>query len=226
LPGVLLAGAGVFLALRQGKQAPPTPTGPARRVRGVEILRTLKVTLAVEGSPALLPPAGLTLASQATAGRASSVAAPANAPATAAGARRLFQALAQAWPYLPSLTIAMGVFVLLPAVIALLAQAQSLENPARIAAFFSAPVLLLWITAEAVYFAHFNQSGLPGLPRLLGMLASAVQALSAVILWIFLGLSLGLQGMEWLFWVGAGLALLGAVLATAAAVLGNRRLEP
>ena len=120
------------------------------------------------------------------------------------------------WLYVPALTIALGIFILLPAVVALLAQAQRVENAARMASFFGAPAILLWVAVEWLCFAGFEPANRPGRLRLLGILQVAAQTLGAVSLWVFLGLSLGFTGLDWLFGIGAGLALLGAVLSTAA----------
>lgn len=118
------------------------------------------------------------------------------------------------WVLLPAITISIGVFIMLPAVIALLMQLNHVKNPDLMAMYFSTPALLLWIAAEGVYFYPHFKTEPKRRPQVMGMLKSTLEILSALVLWVFLGLRFGGPGdYDWLFWIGTVLAIGGAGLA-------------
>jgi predicted flap endonuclease-1-like 5' DNA nuclease len=117
------------------------------------------------------------------------------------------------WPRLLLLeTAAAGFFAAIPALAVFLLTGAEIANPLLIAAYLSAPAFFIWIVVECIRFYIFlNQQ-----PRrrsfASGLAAAVVRILGALVIWIYLGLAASIESILWLFWVGAGLIILGLFL--------------
>lgn len=112
----------------------------------------------------------------------------------------------------PTFLIAIGIFILLPALVSLLVQRGKPENPDLIQWYFSSPAIFLWVGAEAVYFYQSWHRVPEENRQRIGVLKSVLQIAGALALWTYLGSYFGLKGISWLFWLAAGLAAAGALL--------------
>jgi len=114
---------------------------------------------------------------------------------------------------LPLFTIFIGFFILVPAGIAFFMQRSSLhQNVGLVASYFNAPAILLWITGEGFHlYPHFVVRP-KHLPQISGLLKSGLQILSALLLWVFLGVSISLENANWMLWVSLITAVAGFVL--------------
>lgn len=113
---------------------------------------------------------------------------------------------------LPNSVIALGVFIILPAVIALMVLANRIQHPAEIAAYFSSPALLLWIAIEGVRLSDLYQDRPWDAFEWLSGLSGLLYILSALTLWVYMGFFFGEALLVWLFVLGASLAVIGAAL--------------
>ena len=137
------------------------------------------------------------------------------------------------WILMPTFAIATGLAIILPAIVTLLVQWTQNRNPVLIGIYFTAPLFLLWVVAESFFVSPFTDLSLPKLPRLTGLLRSALLLVSVLLLWVFLGLvlALGVEALtwrNWVFWIfytGAGLAVVGMILGTIA-IIQYRKLTP
>lgn len=114
---------------------------------------------------------------------------------------------------LPIFTIFIGFFILVPAAIAFFMQRSSLhQNVGLVASYFSAPAILLWITGEGFYlYPHFVVRP-KHWPQISSLLKSGLQIISALLLWVFLGVSISLENANWMLWVSLITAVAGFVL--------------
>lgn len=113
---------------------------------------------------------------------------------------------------LPNSVIALGVFIILPAVIALMVLANRIQHPAEIAAYFSSPALLLWMAIEGVRLSGLYQDRPWDAFEWLAGLSGLLYILSALTLWVYMGFFFGEALLVWLFVLGAGLAVIGAAI--------------
>lgn len=132
---------------------------------------------------------------------------------------------AQTYLYAPTMLIAIGIFILLPALVGLLVQNGGLENPDLIQWYFSSPVILLWVAAEGVVLYPLWQVVPKEDWQLFGLLKSLLQIAAAFVLWNYLGSFFGLEGIAWLFWLAAVLAAAGALLGSLAVWLRRSTVE-
>lgn len=114
---------------------------------------------------------------------------------------------------LPNSVIALGVFILLPAVITLMVIANRIQHPAEIAAYFSSPALLLWMAIEGMRLSGMYQERPWNTLQWLAGLSGLLYILSAIAFWFYMGFFFGEALLVWLFALGAGLAVVGAALA-------------
>lgn len=113
---------------------------------------------------------------------------------------------------LPNTIIALGVFILVPALIAWMVIANRIQHPAEIAAYFSSPALLLWLATEGLRLSDLYRER-PWTPfQWLSALSGLIYLLSALAFWVYLGLFFGEALRVWLFVLGASLAVIGAAL--------------
>ncbi|MCB9423127.1 MAG: hypothetical protein H6667_25235 [Ardenticatenaceae bacterium] len=116
-------------------------------------------------------------------------------------------------PLLPILTILIGFFIFIPAGIAFFIQRSALhQNVGLAASYFNAPAILLWITGEGFYvYPHFIIRP-KHWPQISGLLKSGLQIISALLLWVFLGVSISLENANWMLWASLITAVAGFVL--------------
>lgn len=118
---------------------------------------------------------------------------------------------------LPLATILIGLFTVLPAAVAAIVQRiPIIDDEHLVAMFFSGPAILLWIAAEGFYFYPRLVSKPKRTAELTGMARSITKTISALLLWVFLGLSFGMDGIGWMFVVSIGLAVISLILGTIA----------
>lgn len=130
---------------------------------------------------------------------------------------------------LPYMTLLIGLLILLPAILVdwlhpLEVLDQNLDL-VYIAVYFSAPALLIWVVAEIPYI----------LPKIVvkpwdgsvvtGLLKSGLQALGAVLVWVYLALSLGKEEHTWLLFGGLGLALMGLIFGFISEAIERQRIR-
>lgn len=115
------------------------------------------------------------------------------------------------WILWPLFTMGIGLFIAVPAIVAGLTGSQD------IAMYFSTPAILLWIAGEGFYFYPYFIVKPKRTPEIAAMLRSSLQVLSALLLWVFLGLAAGMAGISWMIGLGAGLAVAGLILGLVAA---------
>ncbi len=109
---------------------------------------------------------------------------------------------------LPLLAL-IGVFLLVPALAALVFYKSPVSNLDLILLYFSAPAILAWVIGELVYCFPKIIVRPKHTPEIAGILKSCLQVLSALLLWIFLGLAIGQVEFTWMLWLSIGLALAG-----------------
>lgn len=144
---------------------------------------------------------------------AASAAAPAAASDAASPAR------------LPYLTMWIGLFIFFPALFAASLQHFQPPDPDLIAIYFSTPALLIWVIGEVPYI----------LPRIVvrpwdgailtAILKSGSTGLSAVLIYVFLGLALVKAEHPGLLFAGLGLALLALVFGWISNTMERQRLR-
>lgn len=114
------------------------------------------------------------------------------------------------WWLLPLLSIAIGVLIILAATLAHNLEKGSAEFAGWIEMYFASPALLLWAAGEGIYFYPHFAARPHHIPQVTGMLKSLLQIASAIFIWVYLGLSIGMQAGAWLLWVAAVFGLAGA----------------
>lgn len=114
---------------------------------------------------------------------------------------------------LPIITILIGILILLPAVAAFgFRRLAAVDQAGLVAVYFSGPAILLWLLGEGVYmYPHFLVTP-KHRPQILGIAKSACQIVSALFLWVYLGVGIGMSHTSWMFFLSAGLAGLGFIL--------------
>lgn len=128
---------------------------------------------------------------------------------------------------LPYQMLLIGLFILLPAALVACTHsfwAKSLEPAAlgQIAVYFSTPALLIWVLGEFPYaFAKIVVQPWNG-SIITGVLKSGLQVLSAMLVWVFLALSLAGVEYAWPLFGGLGLALAALVLGFASEAIERR----
>lgn len=127
------------------------------------------------------------------------------------------------WGIVPSVVMSIGFFLALPAMIGLILQSRNNENAQLIASYFITPAILLWIVAEFLFVSPFWESSKKTAVDILGIVAAGLQMAGAAVLWLYVGVSYGILLPLWLLAAGAGLALLGMILAVVTIVLYIRR---
>jgi hypothetical protein len=113
---------------------------------------------------------------------------------------------------LPYLTLATGLFLFLPAILVAVLLPARIPNLDQIAIYFSAPALLVWLLGEIPYLVPKIVAKPWDIPILSGVLKSALQALGAVLVFVFLALVIGQEQHPGLLYGGLGLALVGLAL--------------
>jgi hypothetical protein len=121
-----------------------------------------------------------------------------------------------------------GLFLLLSAVLVACLQsswAKGLEQGAlaQIAMYFSAPALLVWVIGEIPYVIPKIVVKPWDGSTITGVLKSGLQALGAVLVWVFLALALVRKEQFWLLYGGLGLALVGLVFGFISAAIERQR---
>ena len=114
---------------------------------------------------------------------------------------------------LPIFAISIGFFILIPSAIAFFMLRGSLhQNVGLVASYFNAPAILLWITGEGFnIYPHFLVRP-KHWPQISGLLKSGLQIISALLLWVFLGVSISLENANWMLWVSLITAVAGFAL--------------
>ena len=126
---------------------------------------------------------------------------------------------------LPYLTVLIGGFVLLPAALVASLQYVPVPNLDQIAMYFSAPAILIWMIGEIPNIFPKLAVRPKSSSIVTGMLKSGLQVLSAVLVWVFLGLARGREEHPWLLVSAIGLALGGLVLGFVSEAAERRRLQ-
>ena len=116
---------------------------------------------------------------------------------------------------LPYLTVAIGFFIALPALTAWFVQWGELVNPDLIEMYFGGSAIFLWILGEGFFFYPYFIVKPKRIREFSGMARSILLISSAIFIWVFLGLDIGLEGINWLFWAGILFALVGLLLSFA-----------
>lgn len=116
--------------------------------------------------------------------------------------------------------VCVGLFIILPAVSALLMQTEGLENVPLVSAYLGSPALAVWISFEGIRFwANWKQrDGSPA--NKLVLIRSGAQICAAGLVWNYLGLAYSLAWAVWIFWLGVLLALLGAAATEGGFLMG------
>lgn len=123
----------------------------------------------------------------------------------------------------PYLNILIGIFILATAVTAFFIQrSRGVMNPQLVEIYFGAPALLLWIVGEGIYFYPHFLVRPKHLPQIFALLKSILQVISALFLWVFLGLSIGMDHNNWMLWFSLITAVLGALVGLLAIRLAKR----
>lgn len=121
---------------------------------------------------------------------------------------------------LPAATILIGVFTVIPAAVAAFVQWNPvIDDEHLVAMFFSGPAILLYIAAEGFYFYPRLVEKPKRTAEIAGMARSLTKSISALLLWVYLGLAFGMDGIGWMFWTSIALAGASLVLGT----LANRQ---
>ena len=125
-----------------------------------------------------------------------------------------------------TILILLGIFILLPAIAGMLLGIAGVADTHRVAAYLGSPALMLWAAFESVALYSHWQLRTSGQAAILGMASSGAHGLAALLIWIFLGLADSTDWISWLFWVGAGLAGLGALAGILTPPAGRKRSAP
>ncbi len=136
-----------------------------------------------------------------------------------AALRRLLNALlhpSHPLTALPAVVVLTGVFIFVPAVSAALFKQLNVSNFDLIEIYFSSPAVLVWIIGELVYVFPRLVARPKHFSAVAGIVRSVLQVLAALLLWIFLGLSIGRAALALLLWLSIGLALAGLLCGMAA----------
>lgn len=123
---------------------------------------------------------------------------------------RLRQNDKQRLTILPTATILISLFTLILAEVT--RQTSQTENGHLIAIYYSAPAILLWIAAEIFYIYPFLGVKPQRAVEVTGILRSLTKIVSALFLWVYLGLATGLDNITWMIYFSIVLALLSLVL--------------
>lgn len=114
---------------------------------------------------------------------------------------------------LPLATIFIGFFtIILAGVTAYLQRLPDLANEHLIAIYYSAPAILLWIAAEIVYLYPFLIVKPKRWAEISGIGRSLTKVISALLLWVYLGLETGLDNIYWMYLGSMILALISLLL--------------
>jgi hypothetical protein len=116
------------------------------------------------------------------------------------------------WPWRVNLTMASGIFIVLAAVVVLILQRNEIKQAGALAMYFSLPAIILWMVVESLQL----YTNLLVKPKRLGQVAaiaaSGAQLLGALLIWVYLGLILVLENINWMWLVAVVLVALGIAL--------------
>lgn len=129
------------------------------------------------------------------------------------------------WYLLAIATTAVGFFAIAASVTAIVMVALNPRDTGVVAGIVGWPAYLAWIAAEAVN-AYENATLRPKTgPSNTSLAKSLLQMLGALLMWIFVVLTLKVEAarIAALFWSGAGVAVLGTLLGIVAGVWNLRR---
>lgn len=117
---------------------------------------------------------------------------------------------------LPIVTFLIGSLIIIASLVAYLLQSQpQIINAGAMSLYFSAPAVLLWMIGEVVdLYPHFLV--IPKhRPQVLGIAKSGLQIASALFLWVYLGVAIGMERAAILLLISAIMAIAGAGLGIA-----------
>lgn len=128
----------------------------------------------------------------------------------------------EAWNVLPPVVITIGFFLVLPGIINLIMQQGDNDNAVSFTGYFFTPAIILWIISEILFLFPFLEVKSKRVSELVGIIGPGVQGIGAIVLWVYLGLTILTTDLVLIFYAGAGLALLGLILTLIAIVLNYR----
>lgn len=126
---------------------------------------------------------------------------------------------------LPFLVILIGIFITTPTAMVTILQVWKITNLDLLAVYFSAPAILFWIIGELVYFFPRITIKPKHLAEYAGLLKSAFQIISALLLWSYLGLTITNEGFEWMFWAALALGTAGLLIGLVSLFSDTKRQE-
>jgi hypothetical protein len=99
-----------------------------------------------------------------------------------------------------------GASLLLPALITRLLGMHVHGYGNLLVIYFSTPAILIWAGGQAVRLYPHWVVRPKHLPQISGLLGSGMQLLSALLLWVHLGMDTGIEVSTWMFWLATALA--------------------
>jgi hypothetical protein len=110
-------------------------------------------------------------------------------------------------------TVLVGALLLFSALAAFALRHLAGLEPGLFQLYLSTPTILAWTSGEMQFARPLIGTRPKHSAEITGMFAHGLQILGALVLWIFLGLSVGTDSLAWMGWTAAGLSVVGMLVA-------------